>query len=635
MFLKSRFNVIAVSALIASITLVAYLPALSNDFVDWDDADYVTKNPFIHGINKQFISWMFTTFHAGNWHPLTWLSHAVDYAVWGLNPMGHHLTSVLLHGLNTFVVVVLMTRLIGLRQGRSSIVNREPCLPAGRSSLGSPLLAGAVTGVLFGVHPLHVESVAWVSERKDVLYAFFYLMSIWWYVRYAGAPVGRRAKEYGVCLVLFVLSLLSKPMAVTLPLVLLILDVYPLGRFTREQRRPGQGFRANFTPEHRRILVEKVPFILLSAVSSVLTVMAQSTGGAVKSLDLYSFSDRLLISLRTIAFYLYKMIWPGDLVPYYFLPERISFIATEFAASIAAVCFILLLCTLTWKRERSFSAAWMYYIVTLLPVIGIIKAGWQAAADRYTYLPSIGPFMLAGLGAARMWSLTLKKQGALQLKNGVLIVILAAVLISLLITTRQQTGIWKNSEALWTAVIRAFPDNPHALVARGRVYYTQGNIRKALEYYNRALLIDQGLEKGYAERGLAMLILGDYHKAISDFNASLALEPENKEVLVNRSLAYQSLIKKYTNVIQKDPGNVEALINRGGSFAMTGQFDRALEDFNRLIALRPELSITYYNRGLVFKALGSIDLANQDFQRAASLGDPEARAYLESEGIDK
>jgi hypothetical protein len=243
--MRKNKSLLIVSFLISLITILVYLPALQNDFVNWDDNEYLYENPYIQSFNLTSIKWMLTSFHAANWHPLTWLSHTIDYAIWGLNPMGHHLTSIIFHGLNTFLVVILIGNLINLARNN----NKQ----------NTSLIVGAVTGVLFGLHPIHVESVVWASERKDVLCAFFFLLSILAYLRYTSA-LKRKAGLYVSCLVFFMLSLMSKPMAVTLPIVLLILDVYPLRRMKLR----------NIT-DSWRVIGEKVPFFVLSGISVVLT----------------------------------------------------------------------------------------------------------------------------------------------------------------------------------------------------------------------------------------------------------------------------------------------------------------------------------------------------------------------------
>jgi hypothetical protein len=257
--IKSK-HLFIVSLFISLITILVYLPALQNDFVNWDDDEYVYENPNIQHIGLQSIRWMFTTFHASNWHPLTWLSHAIDYAVWGLNPAGHHLTSIVLHGINTFLVVILIMLLLQLARDkyRTGVTIEE-----NKQSFDTSIIAAAVTGLLFGLHPVHVESVVWVSERKDVLYSFFFLMSVLVYMQYTVSVHTKRTLLYTLCLLFFILSLLSKPMAVTLPAVLIILDVYPLGRLEIGSKRL------------RIIFMEKVPFVALGFASSFVTIAAQ------------------------------------------------------------------------------------------------------------------------------------------------------------------------------------------------------------------------------------------------------------------------------------------------------------------------------------------------------------------------
>src|SRR4030042_6349989 len=328
----NKKKLLAVAFLVALITFFVYLPALQNGFVNRDDQMYVYENQHIRYINIEFFKWMFTTFHASNWHPLTWFSHAIDYAIWGLNPLGHHLTSIIFHGLNTFLVVILIIRLMNYaqykalspilpngRQAGPSIEGGELHTPSSPLERGlSPVIAGAVTGLLFGLHPLHVESVAWVSERKDVLYAFFFLLSILSYLRYTSLhphphPSRERAIEeslpspcgrghgggginYILCLLFFILSLMSKPMAVTLPVVLLILDFYPLGRLE---------FKSAFISQ-RKILIEKIPFLILSIASSVVTILAQKAEGGIQPPDFIPFAERVWILIRALGFYLAK-----------------------------------------------------------------------------------------------------------------------------------------------------------------------------------------------------------------------------------------------------------------------------------------------------------------------------------------
>ncbi len=286
---------------VSLITFAIYLSALRNDFVNWDDDIYVYANYHIRSLNWKFIMWAFSSFHAGNWHPLTWISHALDYAVWGLNPMGHHLTNIILHAINTFIVVLLCIKLLEMWKERWMPDEASTFLNERRT-----MIAAGVTGFLFGLHPLHVESVAWVSERKDLLCGLFFLLSIMAYASYRSYTT---YKTYIFSLFFFILALLSKPMAVSLPVVLLILDWYPFGRI-----RSLKSFSV--------ACVEKLPFVVLSFISSILTIMAQRTEGAMEMTVVVPLWARMLVAANAFVTYLGKMVAPAGLSPYYPYPTQ-------------------------------------------------------------------------------------------------------------------------------------------------------------------------------------------------------------------------------------------------------------------------------------------------------------------------
>jgi len=300
---------------VSLITLALYLPALRNDFVIWDDPDYVLNNFNIQSLNGAFFKWAFSSFYSNNWHPLTWISHALDCAVWGLNPMGHHLTNIVLHALNTFLVVLLCIKLLDIGKERSAALGGASTTLDER---GMRIAAG-VTGLLFGLHPVHVESVAWVSERKDLLCGLFFLLSISAYANHVRAlgnePIEQNKaatrffkKTYLASLAFFALSLLSKPMAVSLPVVLLILDWYPFQRI-----RSLKSFRS--------ACVEKLPFLACSLISSILTIMAQRTGEAMMMMAFVPLWARMLVAAKAFVAYLGKMVVPVGLIPYYPYPR--------------------------------------------------------------------------------------------------------------------------------------------------------------------------------------------------------------------------------------------------------------------------------------------------------------------------
>ena len=289
-----------------------YTPALKNDFVNFDDDEYVYENSYIRSLNLHALSWMLTAFHASNWHPLTWLSHATDYAIWGLNPFGHHLTNIILHGLNTLLVFLLVTQLMLIAKK----LNLTPLSShLFHSASVQSLIVASVTALLFGVHPLHVESVAWVAERKDLLCAFFFLLTLCSYLFYTSSiDIKNRRAWITACMVLASAALMAKPMAVTLPLLLLLLDLYPLKRIAFSEG----------THQNLRVLLEKIPFFLLSFISAILTILAQHAGRTLESLERLPLHFRLVNALHSPLFYLAKMLWPGGLVPFYPFPKTIS-----------------------------------------------------------------------------------------------------------------------------------------------------------------------------------------------------------------------------------------------------------------------------------------------------------------------
>ena len=537
------------AASVSLLTFAVYLFSLHHEFVEWDDSMYVFENPHIRSFDMSFLKWAFTGFHAGNWHPLTWISHAVDYAIWGLNPLGHHLTNIVLHSVNTFAVVFLVIGLIRAVRERTS--GDESWLDEKMM-----LITAGVTGLLFGLHPLHVESVAWVAERKDLLCALFYMLSLMAYTKYAQADSdetrGKEAtllfsdKRYLYSLGFFMLALLSKPMAVSLPAVLVILDWYPFGRI--------QSLKSFW-----KSVINKLPFIALSLGSSVLTILAQRAGGAMVSMELAPLSTRLLVAGKSLVIYLWKMIWPLNLSPFYPYPQDISLALPEYYLPLFLVLGISLTCLVIAKRQRIWLAAWGYYVATLIPVIGIVQIGNTAMADRYSYLPSIGPFLIVGLLAA----LLLKAMNALKQRKPAVLLIYSSlavlVLGSLSYLTCNQIGVWKNSIVLWGYVIEREPD------------------AVPLAYYNR---------------GLVYLKKGQFGPAMADFNKAIVL----------------------------DPSDYRAYNNLGVIYGQLGQFDSAIECFNITLYLNQSFDMAYVNRGSSYEKIGNRERAVLDYQKACDLG---------------
>jgi Tfp pilus assembly protein PilF len=594
---------------VAVASIVLYLPSIHNDFVNWDDQDYIYENPNIQKIDWGFIKWIFTSFHASNWHPLTWLSHALDYRIWGLDPMGHHLSSILIHGINTFLVVILTTMLIeaGMK-GK------------GEGGRRAALYGGVITGLLFGIHPAHVESVAWVSERKDVMYALFYLISVMAYIRYAG---GGGRKWYVVSVGVYMMSLLSKPMAVPLPVVLLILDWYPYGRMDL-----GAGVK--------KVLVEKVPYVVLAGVSSVLTVMAQKAGGALVHFKAQFIGDRVLVAVRAVVFYLYKMLWPVELAPYYPYPSNISFTGYEYVGSIVVVVIITVLCIYQWKKgRRAYMAAWLYYIVSLLPVLGIVQVGMQAAADRYMYLPGLGLFIIAGLGTVRIYGML--KDGSVLTKPLSKVAVAGVVILAvsvLSVLTLRQTAEWKNSVTLWQYEIRGYPGFFMAFRGLGGAYMQEGNFRDAIENLDRSIELNPSDYLSFTKRGDAYNLLGEYDKALRDYETALSLREDVPAVYYNRGLIYtkagdyMKAREDFLRTVSIDPGYYQAYYNLGIIYdSNIGNYDEAIRYYSMAIRHNPFYAKAYNNRGVAYGSIGDYRMAIKDLTEAIELDKTDITAY--------
>lgn len=571
----------------AVVTCIVYVPALNNDFVTWDDNLYVYDNEMIRHLNLRLIQWAFTSFDASNWHPFTWLSHAFDYSLWKLNPIGHHLTSILLHSINALLVALLTVRLIEMLHGgekRTFSFTSE-----------QKLIAGVTTGLLFGIHPLHVESVAWISERKDVLSTFFFLLSILFYLRYSSQIKGKGpflflSPYYLASFISFVFGLLSKPMIVTLPLVFLLLDWYPLRRF-------------DHLKSAAKLLIEKIPFFLCSFASIIVTIIAQRQ--AISDFEVHPLSSRIANAFKSFSAYLQKMIWPSDLMPFYPYQPSVNLFSFEYILSLSIFSGITLCCIVLWKKryQNFWLAIWIYYIITLLPVIGIVQIGRQEMADRYMYLPSIGPFILLGLFASMLYTLLINRNMMMKLLTGLMVVIVISLLSS---KTVAYIGVWKNGISLWNHEIHLLQQKA------GRFFY-----RESLEvpFFNRGV--------AYEEKGM-------FEQAIQDYTRVLGINAKSKKALHRRGLTYSKMnmneeaIQDYNSVLQLDSDNPELHYLRGNSYVKLGHYQKALEDYSTAIKLSREPIPEYYMmRGLLLKLMGRQTESFEDFKRAKLLEEPE------------
>ncbi len=625
-----RRNIDLYAALSVSvITFLVYLFSLQHDFVNWDDNLYVYENTHIRSFDLTFLRWAFFDFYASNWHPLTWISHALDYAVWGLNPLGHHLTNNILHALNTFVVVLLAVGLI-------EFGNRTRGVPPQSGSHDSPftihdlrfsLVAATITGLLFGLHPLHVESVAWISERKDLLCALFFLSSISCYLnhvrtREGGPPSGVRpisvyfTKWYAISLGFFVLALLSKPMAVSLPAVLLLLDWYPFKRVSSMKT-------------FLNALTEKLPYVGFSLVSSVLTVMAQKAGGAISSMEFIPLQLRVLTAAKSLTAYLRKMIVPSDLSAYYPYTKDASLSSPEYLLAILIVAGLTAFSLFVARKQRLWLSIWGYYTLTLVPVLGLVQVGDQAMADRYTYLPSLGPFLAAGLAIAWVWQKLEAAKGPGFLLKSLCAGAVLCMTASLAYGTVRQIGVWKDSSTLWSYVIERGPAQSRVPYINLAAYYKKmRQFDKAIEVYDKLIALGPSAI-AYYNRGVVFTEIGQRDKAIEDFNMAIAVNPSFSDTYYAMGRTFHKMgrldkaIESYDRYISLNPGAFLAYNNRGLIYYELGQYDKALQDFDRSIEINDEFAWAYGNRGNLYISKGNKDLAISDYSRACQLGEPK------------
>ncbi len=597
----------------AGITFLIFLKALQNGFVNWDDNLYVYGNVFIRSLDARFFRWAFTDFRtSANWHPLTWLSHALDYRIWGIDPAGHHLTSVLLHAMNTFLVVILIVTLLESARRKT----KEGALLTGKGIL----IAGFTAGLLFGIHPLHVESVAWVSERKDVLCAFFFLLSLLSYARYAGSAEEKsRAilpwldKRYLLALGFFVLALLSKPMAVTLPCVLLVLDWFPYDRIG-----------AGKLP--RAVVMEKIPFFVLSIALSAVAVLAQASGGALAALRSSPLQWRLAVGTSALISYLREMVFPFNLSPFYPYPKEVSLLSFHYLGAFMSFAGITAACLLSYIRSgrKLWLAVWTFYFITLLPVLGIIQVGEQSMADRYSYLPSIGPFLIAGLAVAaasgRIFEVA-RRDG----RRTLLVAAALGIVGIMSYMTIQQIGVWKDGITLWDDVIGKEPGVSFAYNNRGLVYDDMGLYDAAMKDYDRSIALKPDFFRPYSNRGVILMREGLLDEAIRDFDKSIALNPSFGEAYMNRGIAYDRkgrfgmAMEDFGRALALDPVSYETLINRGVAYASRGLLDMAVRDYSKAVSINPYSDKAFNNRGVIYYKKGLYDEAVADYSRALAI----------------
>jgi tetratricopeptide (TPR) repeat protein len=517
----SRWQKWVLCLLLGLAVMVVFWPALRYGFIHYDDQDYVTDNKDVqHGLNWQSIKWALTTAHAANWHPLTWVSHIIDCQLYGLNPAGHHLTSLLLHLANSILLFLLLGRLTGA------------------------LWPSAFVAAMFALHPLRVESVVWISERKDVLSTFFWMLTVGAYVRYEEEFNVQSSKFkffYALALVFFILGLMAKPMLVTLPFVLLLLDYWPLGRL-------------EFGPKFRwRPVVEKIPFLLLAAGDSAATFLVQHHFGVVETLRTFPLSVRVANIPFAYVRYIGKNFWPAGLAVYY--PFR-TLGMLEVGGAVCVLGAVSILVVRRWRAQPYLAVGWFWFLGMLVPTIGLVQVGTQAMADRYSYLPSVGLWIMVAW-SVRDWIGDRPFPRAMATLAG------AAAVIACLVLTSTQVPYWRDTRALFMRAA-AVTDQ----------YY--------LAYYNI---------------GCYAMDEGQYPDAILCFKKALSSEPDNTR-WADHSPAYNNL---------------------GYAYLQEGEITNAVPNFEKALAIRPHYPEAYYNLGCAFLNNKQPGEAVDCFQRALAM----------------
>jgi tetratricopeptide (TPR) repeat protein len=628
-----------IALLLALVTCAIYLPVGHYGFSAFDDNDCVSKNEVVQsGLTWSGVRWAFTTGRTGNWMPLTWISHMAVCQLFGLKPGAHHLVNVLFHAANAVLLLVLLLRLT------------------------NALWPSAFAAALFAWHPLHVESVAWIAERKDVLSTFFGLAALLAYTRYAQGrarvegressagsgslaldPLARRlvsAKQcedgseaktarrwtlgYFLALLFFALSLMSKPMLVTLPFVMLLLDYWPLQRIPTTKGDRG--------PALLRLALEKWPFFVLSAALCAITFLAQRAAGLVNSLEAIPVSDRLENVPLAYSRYLLQMIWPAHLAVFYPVPWEISPLALA-----AAALVLVLISAAVWlgrKRSPYWLAGWLWFLGTLVPVNGLLTFGGQAMANRFTYFPSIGIFLAVALGF---------RAGAsrFRLSTRVVAVVAGAVLAACLALTENQLRYWRDDVSLFSHVIDVTKDTRWVHFRDlGILHYqlgfaleNEGRKADAIVQYRTALMLRPYYVQPNNNLGIALAAEGKWDEAIRHYERALQIKPDNAEVHCNLGGAlaaegkWDEAIRHYERALQIKPDNAEVHCNLGIALTAQGKLTEAMQHFERALQLKPDYAEGHFNLGIALTAQGKLTEAMQQYERALQLKPDYAEAH--------
>ncbi len=591
------WQIAVVCVVLAVVTVVAFRGVRNNDFLTCDDDYYVLENPHVQqGLNPQSIEWAFTTFHQGNWHPLTWISHMVDWKLYGNNPSGHHMTNLYLHAANAVLLFLLLLYMTGYL-GRSAMV-----------------------ALLFALHPAHVESVAWISERKDILCTFFWFAALLAYAWYARKPSWKR---YLWVVFGFACALMSKPMAVTLPFTLLLLDIWPLRRIT-------------FTPETRahwlssfwRLCVEKWLLFLMTAASCIVTFIAQRAGGSVTEFQTLYLWQRLSNAAISYCRYLRITFWPDPLTAYYYY-DLTNF---NVIAAVLSALLLILVTVVCWhlrKQKPYCLVGWLWFLGTLLPVIGIVQVGEQSIAERYTYVPLIGIFI------AVVWLVGDAVAHSPKIRIAALL-LAVAVILACAIKTDAQVKVWKDSVTLFSHALEVDPRGAIPNLSLGVAYLRLERYAEAQEYLERALDYDPSGPVVLADSALSLIQTNDPHNlplAGQRLEQALRVSPDDPNVL--SVMAQWSILmgrpkegEMYSRkVIAARPDLVTARLYLADALQAQDELNPAAGECRQAIALEPNNYLAHYDLGIILDRLGLQQEALKELRLSLTIKPDQSLAY--------
>jgi hypothetical protein len=569
------------------LTFFLFLNTLTNNFVNLDDSGYIKDNPDIKSLSPGNIAAMFSSFYNANYHPFTTLSYAIEYSLFGLNAKPYHIVNLLIHLLNVFMVFRLISKISGKAE------------------------VAAIVALFFAIHPMHVESVAWISERKDLLYSFFFIWGLSTYYDYIHASINRK-KLYVITLLLFLASLLSKSTAMTFPLMLLIFDFY---------------FHRGW---NKKILIEKIPFFLLSIVFGVITILSQKSAGAINA-DLmpdYNVWQRFFVVCFTTSYYIVKLVFPFNLAVLHFAPIELPYYYY------LSPLFLLLLVFLIYRAgsmKRDLIFGFLFYLVGVSLTSQIIPVGFTVVSERYSYIPYIGLFFIIGCFYAGV-----QRKTFFPSLKPIINYLLVGVTMLFIIITFQRNKIWQNSINLFTDLVKKYPNQAHAHFILAKNLIDVPDMNAALTSINRAIELDPKMPESYFYRGNIYYNQGNYAAALTDYLKATALNPNYSEAYYNIGVTYnttnrfQESIEPLTRAINITP-NEYMYQTRASSFFNLRRLQEAADDYTKAIAINPKIGQAYFNRGATYLNMQQTANACADWKTASGLGftkaDEMIRAY--------